>query len=377
MKLVIDASNLRRGGGITHLEEVLRAAKLNRYEIECIDIWAPTTIAKRIGRIEGVDWRHHELIERGRLGGFLFRLLVLDQMIDESVDLLWVPGGTYVGRFRPYVTMVRNFLPFDKRERDRFLPSLAWVRLKILSIIQKISFSNATGLIHLSEYSTKILSKLLNESQAQQRVIPHGLSDSFARQSPQQRDLEDFTTELPARVLYVSTLYNYKHQRVLAKAVHKIRQSGIPVVLELVGSAYSPELRRLSRLRKSIDPEGIWLFHRNDIPYSQMPQLYAQADIFVFLSSCETFGNILIEAMGSGLPILCSNRSALPEINGGTCPEVDPEDVEAVAAGLEQLIRDKALRERCARAAHERAKTFTWEKCADQTFKFLAECAKR
>ena len=146
--------------------------------------------------------------------------------------------------------------------------------------------------------------------------------------------------------------------------------------MDLVGPAFPAAKVVYDRVIAEIDPTGEWVHWHGEVPYHEVQNYYRTADLYPCMSSCETFGMILLEAMASGLPILCSNKSALPEIQGGSCPEVDPEDIPAVAEGLERMIRDKALRAQCAQAAYERAQTFTWKKCADETFAFLATCVR-
>lgn len=192
----------------------------------------------------------------------------------------------------------------------------------------------------------------------------------------EQRDFADFTTQQPARLLYVSPINHYKHQDKLVQAVALVRGKGIPIQLDLVGPAFSAAKANFDRVVQDCDPGAEWIKWHGEVPYAEVQNYYRDADLYPCMSSCETFGMILLEAMASGLPILCSNKSALPEIQGGSCPEVDPEDVNAVAEGLELMIRDRVLREKSAQQAFERAQSFTWKQCAEKTFAFLVECAK-
>lgn len=376
MNLFIDASNLRRGGGVTHLEEVLKTQAYLRHGIKRITIWAPQKTLDRIGDLPGLVRKSHPLIDKGRWHGVWFRKRHLDSLIDPDTDLLWAPGGTYLGSFRPYVTMLRNFLPFEQPERDRFKYSRDWVRLLYLRRAQAKSFQRADGLIHISHKAHEVLNDLLDLQDVRQTVIHHGLSMRFLMEPREQVPLAAFTAEQPVRLLYVSHINHYKHQDKLIEAVAQVRAKGIPVELNLVGPALPRAKPKFDAVRASHDPNDEWVRWHGEIPYAEVQRFYHEADLYVFMSTCETFGNILLEAMASGLPILSSNRGALPEVHGGTAGSVDPESIAAVAEGLEGLIRDRDLRQRRANEAYERAKTFTWEKCADATFHFLKEIGK-
>lgn len=375
MHLFIDASNLRRGGGVTHLFETLHHLEPNKHGIQKITMWGPQKTVERFGDLPFVEAHTHPWIDRGRIWGVLFRARMLDKLVPGDVDLLWAPGGTYGGRFRPYVTMLRNFLPFDHPERDRFRPSLAWLRLLYLERVQGRSFTKANGLIHISQEAHDVLNRQMDLSGVTQTVIHHGLSERFLCPPRPQRPLEAFTAVSPARLLYVSHINLYKHQDKLLQAVNKVRERGIPCELHLVGPYLPAAKRRFFQLVEKLDPDRTWVKWHREIPYQEVAEHYRNADLYTCTSTCETFGMVLLEAMGSGLPVLCSNRSALPEIQGGTGPSVDPEDIPALADAIEATLRDRDARERAARAGYERAKTFTWQRCADETFSFLTQIA--
>lgn len=81
----------------------------------------------------------------------------------------------------------------------------------------------------------------------------------------------------------------------------------------------------------------------------------------------------LLEAMAAGLPIACSDRGPMPEIleDGGVY--FDPELPDSIAAAVEQLITDPALRERVAQRAKQLSEQYSWSRCAEETWKFIAE----
>ncbi len=141
-------------------------------------------------------------------------------------------------------------------------------------------------------------------------IVPHGVEERFRCAPREQRPLEEYSTERPFRLLYVSIVDVYKHQWHVAEAVRRLRDAGLPVVIDFVGPGYGPALARLKRTLRRLDPEGEVLRHRGAIPFEELHRLREQADLFVFASSCENMPNILLEAMAAGYPIACARRAA-------------------------------------------------------------------
>jgi glycosyltransferase involved in cell wall biosynthesis len=177
-------------------------------------------------------------------------------------------------------------------------------------------------------------------------------------------------------LLYVSIIAPYKHQVNVALAVATLRRKKWPVGLEFVGPAEAEPLQDLRRTITKHDPSGEFLFYRGPAKFQDLKQYYAQADIFVFASSCENMPNILLEAMAAGLPIASSDRGPMPEVLGDAGAYFDPERPDSIAAALETLIADPEMRERCARRGYERAKQYSWARCAKETVSFLSNVAQ-
>jgi glycosyltransferase involved in cell wall biosynthesis len=95
---------------------------------------------------------------------------------------------------------------------------------------------------------------------------------------------------------------------------------------------------------------------------------YASADLFAFPSATETFGNSLLEAMGSGLPSLVAASGGVLEFSqhGGNAWLVEPNSVTAIARGLHRLLEDTALRRRLSEGALRTAHERRWEEVYDQ-----------
>ncbi|MFH1367766.1 MAG: glycosyltransferase family 1 protein [Elusimicrobiota bacterium] len=105
-------------------------------------------------------------------------------------------------------------------------------------------------------------------------------------------------------------------------------------------------------------------------------RLYNGADVFVFLSLYEGFGLPVLEAMACGLPVVCSNTSSLPEIAGDAAVLHNPDNHDAVAESIYKILNDTGYRQNLIANGLERAKLFTWERCAQNTLNVYKEFSR-
>lgn len=376
MILGIDAFNLRVGGGVTHLVELLRAVEPHAHGFDLVIVWGgEATLAK----IDDKDWLHkvyEPLLDRGLLHRVLWQHFRIRNLARRAgCDVLFVPGGSDASGFRPMVTMSQNMLPFEWREMRRFGWSLYLLKFLLLRWTQSRSFRKADGVIFLTRYARDAVLKVTGALRAKIAVIPHGINPQFLMAPRPQSSLSDMNEEQPCRLLYVSIVDPYKHQWHVAEAVSQLRLAGIPVNLELVGPP-AGGMNRLKETLKRLDPEGNFINYRGAVPYEDLHTLYKAADIGVFASSCENLPNILIECMAAGLPIACSQMGPMPEVLGDAGVYFDPESPDDIARALRKLIDHPDLRAKAAHAAFDRVQQYSWKRCADETFGFLARICR-
>jgi glycosyltransferase involved in cell wall biosynthesis len=154
-------------------------------------------------------------------------------------------------------------------------------------------------------------------------------------------------------VLYVGRLGREKNLHYLIAAIELLRRSGPPFKLVIVGQG--PMRRKLARRL----PEAHFTGH---VEGPELASLYASADVFVFPSTAETFGNVVLEAFASGLPVVGVSGGAVgelvtPNVNGLLAPADQP---AAFAEKVRMLLERPADRARMAAGALATAAAYRW-----------------
>ncbi len=175
-------------------------------------------------------------------------------------------------------------------------------------------------------------------------------------------------------LLYLGTIEPRKNLLRLLQAWEPLYLAGEAPPLVFVGKRGWLADDFFVAVERSAAREGIML--TGYVLDDDLPALIAAATAFVFPSLYEGFGLPPLEAMACGTPVLCSDRSSLPEVVGDAALLFDPTEVEAIRAALRRLLRDEALREELSRRGLERARRFSWQRTAEQTLQLYRRLAR-
>jgi glycosyltransferase involved in cell wall biosynthesis len=187
------------------------------------------------------------------------------------------------------------------------------------------------------------------------KILPRGLdTDLF---NPKRRDLTFWpgsgANGKEVRLLYVGRISREKDLDVLAAAYKKIRGNGQPVRLYLVGDGpYSEALA-------TVLPDAVFLGY---LAGEKLAKAYASADVFVFPSTTDTFGNVVLEAQASGLPVIVSDLGGPKELvrDGRTGIVTKAHDADDFARAIERMSGDSDLRSRMGQEARQQVVDRNW-----------------
>lgn len=168
-------------------------------------------------------------------------------------------------------------------------------------------------------------------------------------------------------VLALGTLEPRKNLAPLVEAFEQVaaRHPQLPLRLVIAGAQGWQTEPLLERLRHSPARQAIQL--AGHIADGELASLYSTATLLAYPSLHEGFGLPPLEAMACGTPVLCADRSSLPEVVGTAALTVDPASPVALATGLERLLLEPGLAARLGRAGLERAARFSWGRTVEQT----------
>src|SRR5207253_619910 len=155
------------------------------------------------------------------------------------------------------------------------------------------------------------------------------------------------------RLLYVGRISREKDLDVLADAYRRLRAEDLPVQLFVVGHGPYAEA-----FAESL-PEA---FFTGYLTGKELATAYASADIFVFPSTTDTFGNVIIEAQASGVPVVVSDSGGPKELvedkaNGLITKS---HDVEDFTRAVRALVVDRGLRKRMGDCARKSVVDRSW-----------------
>lgn len=177
-------------------------------------------------------------------------------------------------------------------------------------------------------------------------------------------------------ILHVGTLEPRKNLEFLIKAYYSARKNeGLHHKLVITGKKgwhYQDLFRQISALK--LEKEIIFTGY---IPDEEMPGIYNLADLFVFPSLYEGFGLPPLEAMASGVPVICSDTSSLPEVVGKAGILLPPKDLFLWQKTIAEVLKNKKFRQKMSAAGRRQAKKFSWEKCARETLEVYRELMKK
>lgn len=295
--------------------------------------------------------------------------------IDETADVCHITdqGLALLLRLRrfpmPTVVTVHDILPYLLRNDPALNPTTQGWRFQVevrLFAQMLAALPRAAACIASSEYTRQTLLQTTRLRPEQTYVVYLPLNhQQFAPQPVPAAFYARYGLHpgVPY-VLYVGSEVPRKNVPGLLAAFAQVAQQVPDAVLLKVGASH--DAAQHAALQQQIARAGLGgrvRFFR-DVPDADLPAFYNAATVLVLPSYYEGFGYSVLEAMGCGCPVVCANRSSLPEVVGDAAVLVDPDDHTALARAIVGVVTDTARQQQLRAAGLARAATFTRERVA-------------
>jgi glycosyltransferase involved in cell wall biosynthesis len=294
--------------------------------------------------------------------GHLWEQLMLPRRLGHG--LLWSPSTTGPLSVKRQVVTIHDCAFFD--QAHCFSRAFAaWYQFLVPRLARA-----ARQIIAVSEFSKQRIVELCRVPTEKVSVIYSGVGQQFRPHSAIEIAAARTKLSLPERyILCVGSLEPRKNLARLLQAWQRVQPRLGDLSLVLVGSK-SHVFRDIGL---SEQPAAVHLAGYLDDDL--LPAVYSAAEFFVYPSVYEGFGLPVIEAMASGVPVITSRVTALPEVAGDAAAYVDPLQVESIASGIENLAHNEQLKSDLRRKGTMRAAQFDWERTAQETWQVLESAA--
>jgi glycosyltransferase involved in cell wall biosynthesis len=231
-------------------------------------------------------------------------------------------------------------------------------------------------IIAVSQWVKQELVERMGVKESIVEVVPNGIDTTEFYPRPQNEDsvvlIQPFSFRRPY-ILCVSRLdHPVKNHVRLIEAFNIFKErTRFPHRLVLAGSDSHhadtiKDTAALSKFRGDI-------FFTGHFPGKSLPELYAGADMAVMPSLYEGGGLGVLEAMASGVPVVCSRSAALPEVADHAALYFDPESPEDMADRMVTLTTNRDSYLECRKEGLKRVQAFSWDRCAETTLRIIHE----
>ncbi len=368
MVLAIDASRCRSGGSINHLIGILKYCNPVEFGIFEIHIWSYSKLLLQLPDRNWLVKHNTKFLDKSIPFQIYWQYFLLKNEIAKfKCNFLFTADASTFCNFKNQVVLSQDLLSYEPGVINKYRFGFSKLRLYLIRLIQNKAFRAAKGVIFLTNYTSKLIQASCGDLK-NTIVIPHGFNPLFGSIS------KKLDWDKKISCIYISNAEIYKHQWVVVDAIDKLRKKKYDIKLNLVGGGNGLAQKKLECQIKRSDPLNLFVHQYEFLSHNEIIDLLQLSDLFIFASSCETFGITLLEGMATGIPIACSNRSSLPEVLRDGGAYFDPEDSSSIACAIEKLITQKDYAEALSINARALSSEYSWERCSLETFSFIRDC---
>ena len=259
--------------------------------------------------------------------------------------------------------------------------NLAWVyfslmpnnilRNFILKKFMEFSIKSCHLLVVDSYFAKEEIIKILHLHKKKIEVVHLGINNTFFSKEREKKLIQgfDYNDKYILSVLSCARHHNIinllKAYKILIKELDFDLK--IVFVFQILDKNYFLEINKY--IKANFTTNKTFIF--TNLDSNLLPDLYKNSELYVFTSYCEVFGLTSLEAMSQEIPVVISNRSALPEINGDAAVYFDPDDINEIKDSLKKVLIDKQLKQKLIDNGNRQLKKFNNRENIKKTIKII------
>lgn len=296
-------------------------------------------------------------------------------LIKYKIDVVYFPGN-YISVFtnKPTLLFIQSVLDFYVSK------DISIIKRLYRQLLLRISIRKAKKIIAPSIYAKDLIMQNFKIDSSKIDVVYHGIDRELFNNKISSEEFKKGIELLKKYginknyILYVAALWDYKNHEKLIIAFEKlVNQKEKDLMLVLIGSGLGTNKDYLDYIYNLPEKLGIKeeVIFIDNIELYELSLFYKMAQVFVFPSLCESFGFPVIEAMSCGIPVICSNSFALPEITGDAAILINSEYEAEILKAMDSVLSSDSLIEELKEKSVKRAELFSWEKSVSKTLNIL------
>tara|TARA_Y100000816_G_scaffold292546_1_gene288522 strand:+ start:449 stop:1573 length:1125 start_codon:yes stop_codon:yes gene_type:complete len=245
----------------------------------------------------------------------------------------------------------------------KFMPG-NFIKKYITKKIMEFSIYRSNLIIIPSIFAKKEIQKKL-KLKKKIKVINHGVKIDYRENLHKKEKFQFKNTKYFLSILSCVKYHNILNLLKAYKSLIKKKKINLKfiIVMQVLDKKYFNQISDF--VLKNFKKKDLILI--NDLSFLNIIKLYDHSKFYIFSSYCEVFGFTTLEAMSRNIPVLTSNKSALPEINGNAAIYFDPDNLKDIEYKIYKINNSKILRKKLIRRGKKHVRKFSWEQCVTKT----------
>jgi glycosyltransferase involved in cell wall biosynthesis len=296
----------------------------------------------------------------------------------EKLDLMHFAHINHPIFFRdPYVITMPDLTLYYYPGKERFKFIKRWA----YNIVMLSAINHSKKIIAVSQNTKKDLIEKLNAPAKKIEVIYEGVADT----PPIKSGKKYSSVKDKSRLKKILKKYGIKKDFLIYLGQWRVHKN-LPRLIEGFAEAVKNDLQAQLVIvgRQDRGTSDLWklskrlalaeeIIFTGFVPDEELPYLYQAATAYAFPSLSEGFGLPPLEAMASGIPVISSNVSCMPEILGEAALYFNPYDPSDIAKAIKKIMSNSKLREKMIKKGFQQVKKYSWEKMARETLSVYSE----